>query len=524
MIEEVWPTSLPGPADDNYEWQEQPRVHIVRFGDGYEQRSPDGLNVRPRTLSLDWPNLVQSEKDTLVDFLRARNASGAFWWVPPGEAQAIKVKAPNWSVRRTSGPYWSVTVNFEEVFDPGDAPTMSLDFKTKTYQRGTKTYSTIAKLPGHAYTRANAKYELNSSGAIISVAANVPGILLGNGFWSRQALTNLVLHSQNTFEAVWGKDGSTQTENSTTAPDGTTTADTLTSNGGGGAIYQYVQSLPTGPVTVSWFFKRNNNDWIRLEYNAANIVWFNLATGAIGTQQSATGYIRDCGNGWYRCTMTFTAAVANSYVQVALVSGDGAALAAQPSGQAVYLWQADVFAANLPDGGPLIVTTTAAVTVGADDLEVGAMLPDGDFIAWAVIDVQTLPDSFPFTFAVAGSGGIDDRVGPRLLSGTHLEFEPKAGGVFQPGPSTITNCIAVGRNVVMVGRRNGKYFSAARKSDGTIFIRDDASGVGAVPAATAVDIGCFMDGTRQVEGKVEHFELRMGKFSDLALKQILGAA
>jgi phage-related protein len=116
-VTENWPSSVPGPADDNYEWEESPRVNIAQFGDGYEARSADGLNTRPRKLTLDWPNLEVGDKNTILNFLRDRNGVEAFNWTPPGETSSIKVKAPTWSVRRRSGPYWSITITFQEVFD-----------------------------------------------------------------------------------------------------------------------------------------------------------------------------------------------------------------------------------------------------------------------------------------------------------------------------------------------------------------------------------------------------------------------
>lgn len=113
----TWPDTLPGPADDDYQWDEEPRVRMAKFGDGYEQRSPDGLNTRPRSLSLSWPNLSTTQKNTLVDFVRARNGAQAFFWTPPGEGSAIKIKCPKWTIKRTSGPWWSVSCEFVEVFD-----------------------------------------------------------------------------------------------------------------------------------------------------------------------------------------------------------------------------------------------------------------------------------------------------------------------------------------------------------------------------------------------------------------------
>lgn len=116
-VTENWPSSLPGPQDDDYQWEEAPRVKIAQFGDGYEQRAVDGINARPRTFSLSWPALDATDKDTARNFLVARNGWEAFNWTPPGEGSSIKVKCPRWTVQRRSGPWWYISVTFIEVFD-----------------------------------------------------------------------------------------------------------------------------------------------------------------------------------------------------------------------------------------------------------------------------------------------------------------------------------------------------------------------------------------------------------------------
>lgn len=113
----TWPAALPGPSDDEYSWTETPRVRMAKFGDGYEQRSKDGINVNPRKINLTWPNLSPAQKDLLINFVRARMGAQAFYWTPPGESTAIKVKCPSWTLRRASGPWWSISCEFVEVFD-----------------------------------------------------------------------------------------------------------------------------------------------------------------------------------------------------------------------------------------------------------------------------------------------------------------------------------------------------------------------------------------------------------------------
>lgn len=116
-VSETFPPSIPNPSGDDYGFDEEPKVRKIQFEDGYEQRAVRGLNARPRKFPVHWPNLNTADKDTIIDFLRARNGSEAFFWTPPLEANPIKVKCPKWGARTKSGPWWTVTVTFEEVFD-----------------------------------------------------------------------------------------------------------------------------------------------------------------------------------------------------------------------------------------------------------------------------------------------------------------------------------------------------------------------------------------------------------------------
>jgi phage-related protein len=118
-LPDTWPT-LPGPDDDSYSWTEEPRVRRASFGDGYSQRSVGGLNARPRKMTLTWTNLSDTDKGTMITFLQSMAGAKGFNWTPPQESTAIKVKSERWSVRQipgSSGPFWDVSVEFEEVFD-----------------------------------------------------------------------------------------------------------------------------------------------------------------------------------------------------------------------------------------------------------------------------------------------------------------------------------------------------------------------------------------------------------------------
>jgi hypothetical protein len=149
---------------------------------------------------------------------------------------------------------------------------------------------------------------------------------------------NLVTYSQAFDNAAWVKDGATVTANSIAAPDGTVTADTITSTGAsGGEVYQTI-GLPLAPSVYSIRLKRGNNDWHKVRY-LGNAAWFNLNTGTVGTQTGCTATITALSDGWYQCTIAFTPTTANSYVAVAVVTGDGISTTAA-NGQFFYAWGA----------------------------------------------------------------------------------------------------------------------------------------------------------------------------------------
>lgn len=72
--------------------------------------------------------------------------------------------------------------------------TIAADYKTGRYWHGGVTYDETA-LPGRTYVRTGAKGEQDLSGAVVSFAAGVPGIIPGIGYWSRLALTNALLNA-----------------------------------------------------------------------------------------------------------------------------------------------------------------------------------------------------------------------------------------------------------------------------------------------------------------------------------------
>jgi hypothetical protein len=161
---------------------------------------------------------------------------------------------------------------------------------------------------------------------------------------------NLLTYSEQ-FDVTsggWTKNAATVTANSTTAPDGTATADTITATAAFGNFNQ-VSSQASTTFTMSIYAKKNGFDQIELgitnnnAYGNGFAARFDLTTGlyvsqrTFGTGYTLTGYsIADAGSGWYRITCSGTISVA------AAPCGWAGLTASAVNGSTVFVWGAQL--------------------------------------------------------------------------------------------------------------------------------------------------------------------------------------
>jgi len=188
---------------------------------------------------------------------------------------------------------------------------------------------------------------------------------------------NLLLQSQDFNVSPWTTISSSITANTVAAPDGTTTADTLTANA---STNTHLASQTIGGSalvrTISVFAKKNTHDFIQLcvASDAAPFANFDLATGVVGTAgASVTSAIQDFGSGWYRCSMVFTS-TASIAGEIALVSSASAPRRQSwttTGTESVYLWGAQLEQRSTATA--YTPTTTATVTNYIPVLETAAI-------------------------------------------------------------------------------------------------------------------------------------------------------
>lgn len=91
-----------------------PRVHVAKFGDGYESRTLAGLNTQPKS----WPlTFTRSRTDIvpILTFLQTHKGVDAFDWIDPYGGMGVYV-CREWKVAQNSG-HAIVSCSFEQVFE-----------------------------------------------------------------------------------------------------------------------------------------------------------------------------------------------------------------------------------------------------------------------------------------------------------------------------------------------------------------------------------------------------------------------
>jgi hypothetical protein len=205
-----------------------------------------------------------------------------------------------------------------------------------------------------------------------------------NGVTTAMAEQNLLTYSQEFDNAAWSKFNSTVTANSVAAPDGTTTAETLTANSStsGHNAGQSITLISGTTYTASVYAKKNTLDYINVyvintsSASAFASVAFNLNTGAVASSNAnGTGFavvsssITSVGNGWYRCVLvaTYGSLGASPSVGIAL-NDDGTTPNGQSGGksfagtstESVYIWGAQLEQRSAVTA--YTATTTQAIT------------------------------------------------------------------------------------------------------------------------------------------------------------------
>tara|TARA_R100001440_G_scaffold23628_4_gene38509 strand:- start:3291 stop:3671 length:381 start_codon:yes stop_codon:yes gene_type:complete len=102
----------------------QPRVLTARFGDGYEQRIADGINVLNETYTLTFKTRPKADIDDIVAFLDTKQNVTKFTLTLPdtnnttrsGERD-VKVVSTDYSVNYEYDDFYTLNLSLRRVFE-----------------------------------------------------------------------------------------------------------------------------------------------------------------------------------------------------------------------------------------------------------------------------------------------------------------------------------------------------------------------------------------------------------------------
>jgi hypothetical protein len=187
---------------------------------------------------------------------------------------------------------------------------------------------------------------------------------------SAVAEQNLLTYSQDFSNAIWAKSFVTITANSTTAPDGNSTASTLTSTSSGipnNGVYETISAYTANGYTYSVYAKAGTSNFLAITsagISSGPFANFNLSTGAVASSGSCTASITSVGSGWYRCVVANTSATGGGFFIVMPKDADptswGWTNGTCASGNYIYIWGAQLEQRSSATAYQL--TTTAAIT------------------------------------------------------------------------------------------------------------------------------------------------------------------
>ena len=203
---------------------------------------------------------------------------------------------------------------------------------------------------------------------------------VAQGMSLEASATNLALYSEDFSNAAWTKTNASIGSNAVAAPDGATTADSITVSAASGSANQAVTITAGNSVSISVYFKQFTSAYGRIRItDGTNSVaaWFNIAAGTVGTASAglttcvySAHSMRQLANGWYRCQLTVTTATSTAFtVHVSCAASDNTEPANLDS---VYAWgvQIEQVTGSTSAASSYVPTTSATVTRNGDVLVV----------------------------------------------------------------------------------------------------------------------------------------------------------
>jgi hypothetical protein len=211
------------------------------------------------------------------------------------------------------------------------------------------------------FTRSGNATRVNSEGLIELVTSSVPrlnyplidGVVSGcPSLLLEPQRINLVQYSEDFSDASWAKTDSNITENTTTSPNGTLTADSLIENTSTSAHRAFKTLAVTGTHTYSFYVKANGRQWIAIGAGNTSsfgaLAYFDIENGVLGTVSVGSANIENAGNGWYRCSVTGVGNGGGTSFNIWLANANNSISYLGDGTSGIYIWGAQLEQGSYP--------------------------------------------------------------------------------------------------------------------------------------------------------------------------------
>jgi hypothetical protein len=264
------------------------------------------------------------------------------------------------------------------------------------------------------------------------------------GLLIEEQRTNLFTYSSEFDNAIWIKNGGTILANTVIAPDGTLNADKVLPISGSNTVYEVISVTSGTSYTFSVYAKMAGNRYVVMRNTFAGLsadnLSFDLLDGVVQRNVSGvTATITPVGNGWYRCSSSWSAgATGASNFQIKTgseaVATTSSTLAGSYNGfDGIYIWGAQLEAGAFATS--YIPTVASQVTRSAD----AASMTGLNFSSWYRADEGTFFANSKKNSAVAttvnpimyADDGASDRVVLQYITTPAIEGAVVALGTTQ---------------------------------------------------------------------------------------------
>lgn len=335
------------------------------------------------------------------------------------------------------------------------------------------------------------------------------------GLLIEEARTNLIPYSEEFDNAAWSKFNSTVTVNTSVAPDGSLTAEKLLENSANSTHGLGEQTaFANGAYVLSVFAKAAERNVLQILLSSTISTKFCNFDLIAGTASNADGSIISVGNGWYRCSLSFTANATTDFAAFLIQTSNSAARDAAYTGDGtsgIYIWGAQIEEGSFPTS--YIPTSGSTVTRSADVASIAtSAFGFNEDEGTVFVEGRTSSSLISALFTI-NDNSINNRISQRL-TGSNVQALIVNEGTTQSSINVSNHIIGSFSKSALTYQENN--FNNA--SQGTLGTADTSGTVAS--SLTQIELGTSRSPSNMLNGHIKKLQYFPRRLSDTELQEI----